>query len=253
MSVPRASGTMRAATAAAEPPDEPPGTRLAVPGVAGRLEGAVLGRRAHGELVHVGLADHDRARRLEPGDRGGGEGGAVALEDARAAGGGQAGDVQDVLDRQRHAGERRRRGAAREGGVEAPGARRAPARARRARKASIPGSTAAMRSRWARATSSQETSRAATRRRISAAVSPARSLIRRSPGARGRARRRRRGRPRGPSRRSRPARGSSSRRADVARGVAHRRHARGVERLERLRLGEDLLELAGEERPSPPR
>ena len=37
VSVPRASGTSRAATAAADPPDEPPGTRRRVPRVARRL------------------------------------------------------------------------------------------------------------------------------------------------------------------------------------------------------------------------
>ena len=38
------------------------GHALEVPRVAGRAERAVLGGRAHGELVHVGLAHHDRAR-----------------------------------------------------------------------------------------------------------------------------------------------------------------------------------------------
>ncbi len=107
VSVPSASGAMRAATAAAEPARRAAGHALAVPRVAGRLEGAVLGRRAHRELVHVRLADHDRARRLEPRDRGRVEGRAVALEDPRAAGRGQAGDVQHVLHGHRHARERR--------------------------------------------------------------------------------------------------------------------------------------------------
>ena len=60
VSVPRASGASQAATAAAEPPLEPPGMRSRSHGIARRLVGAVLGRRAHGELVHVRLADQDR-------------------------------------------------------------------------------------------------------------------------------------------------------------------------------------------------
>ena len=35
------------------PPEEPPGTRLGIPRVAGDMEGGVLGGGAHGELVHV--------------------------------------------------------------------------------------------------------------------------------------------------------------------------------------------------------
>ncbi len=52
-----------AATAAALPPDDPPGTRVGVVRVAGGAEGRVLGRRAHGELVEVGLADRRPRRR----------------------------------------------------------------------------------------------------------------------------------------------------------------------------------------------
>ncbi len=66
VSVPMATGTWYAATAAAEPPDEPPGTRDEVPGVGRGPVAGVLGRRAHGELVHVGLAHDDRAGRIEP-------------------------------------------------------------------------------------------------------------------------------------------------------------------------------------------
>ena len=69
----------RAATADAEPPDEPPGVRrprLPEPSAAralsrlqfgrqpGRSDGSVIGRlvrRAHGELVHIELAQHHRA------------------------------------------------------------------------------------------------------------------------------------------------------------------------------------------------
>ena len=57
---------------------------LGVPGVAGHLVGRVLGARPHGELVHVGLADHDRPGALEAVDAGGGVDRAEALEDLRA-------------------------------------------------------------------------------------------------------------------------------------------------------------------------
>ena len=63
VSEPSASGAKPAATAAALPPLEPPGHPGRVVGVAGRTEGRVLGRGAHGELVEVRLADDDRAGR----------------------------------------------------------------------------------------------------------------------------------------------------------------------------------------------
>ena len=55
-----------AETAAAEPPEEPPGTRSALEFLArhGFIDRAVIGGlvgRAHGELVHVELAQHHRA------------------------------------------------------------------------------------------------------------------------------------------------------------------------------------------------
>ena len=90
-----------AATAAALPPLEPPGTRLAVPRVLDRAEARVLVGRAHGELVLVGLA---RAPGRRP------PGGcarwwrcsrAVALEDARAGRAGHALHAEQVLDRHR--------------------------------------------------------------------------------------------------------------------------------------------------------
>ena len=59
-SLPWASGTMPAATAAAAPPDEPPGRALGVPGVARGAEAARLGHRQDPELGHVRLAhDHE--------------------------------------------------------------------------------------------------------------------------------------------------------------------------------------------------
>ena len=63
VSVPVAAGSRRAATAAAEPPDEPPGTRAASQGLLHRAEGRVLVGRAHRELVAVELAQRHRAGR----------------------------------------------------------------------------------------------------------------------------------------------------------------------------------------------
>ena len=104
VSVPSESGANPAATAAAEPPLEPPGTRARIPRVAGQAEGGVLGRRAHRELVHVGLAERDQPGRLRTGcttsasyER------AVALEDARAGRGRHAARAEQVLERDRHA------------------------------------------------------------------------------------------------------------------------------------------------------
>ena len=56
------SGAYPAATAAAEPPLEPPGHARRVVRVAGGPERRVLGGRAHRELVEVGLGHGDRAR-----------------------------------------------------------------------------------------------------------------------------------------------------------------------------------------------
>ena len=106
MSVPIAQGARPPATTAAEPPEEPPGTRLAVPGVEHRPVGGVLVRGAHRELVHVGLAEHRRAGRVEPPHRGRRVGRPVALEDPRAGGGRHALGAEDVLDRDRDAAQR---------------------------------------------------------------------------------------------------------------------------------------------------
>ena len=121
-----------AATAAAEPPLDPPGTRDEVVRVARRAERGVLGGAAHRELVEVGLADrrprprraarsHDRrVVRRQP-----------AFEDPRRARGGHAPRAEVVLQRDRHAGERARdRRPAR---PPRRSRRRAPARRRRAR------------------------------------------------------------------------------------------------------------------------
>ncbi len=114
-----------------------------------------------------------------------------------------------------------------------------------ARNASTAGSIAAIRSRCVRATSSQETSRAATRRRSSTAVAskgeahPITRGTRKRPsaasGASARARSRGRPSPADPRARCRGVR------------VAHRGDVGDVEGLQRLRPGQDLVELPGEE------
>ena len=103
-----ASGTMRAATAAAEPPLEPPLERVEVPGVAGRAEQHRLGRGVEAELGRVGAAEDAQARALVADhglgiDRRGRMG-----EEARARGHRHARlSAAEVLQQERHAGERR--------------------------------------------------------------------------------------------------------------------------------------------------
>ena len=77
-----------------------------VPRVVGRPVRGVLGRGAHRELVHVGLAqDHDVRVEQALGD-GRVVGRDPPLQDLRAAGGRRAGVGQHVLERQRHPGQR---------------------------------------------------------------------------------------------------------------------------------------------------
>ena len=150
VSVPVAAGSRRAATAAAEPPEEPPGTRDRVPGVAHRPEGRVLVARAHRELVAVELAERHRAGLGEPGDDGGVERAAVAGQHARAGGRRQVAGDEDVLVGDRHAdqraGARRRRAArrpraawasARLGSTASAGARGARGAARRSSRCCV--------------------------------------------------------------------------------------------------------------------
>ena len=60
-SLPWASGTMPAATAAAAPPEEPPGVRSVSHGLRVGPEAARLGDRQDPELGQVGLADDHEA------------------------------------------------------------------------------------------------------------------------------------------------------------------------------------------------
>ena len=70
-----------------------------VPRVVGRAVGRVLRRRAHGELVHVGLAEDRHARLADPPHEGGVVGRHPALEDPAPARRRQTPGRQDVLDR----------------------------------------------------------------------------------------------------------------------------------------------------------
>ena len=111
VSVAVAPAQRSAATAAAEPPDEPPGHQIGVgalgaPGVVHRTVIGGFVRRAHGELVHVELAEHDGAvlpevlrdgrfvTRLE------------TVEDVAAGLGVNAFGAEQVLDAERNAFER---------------------------------------------------------------------------------------------------------------------------------------------------
>src|SRR5690606_18542717 len=75
-------------------------------GVAGGADRRVLRRAAHGELVEVGLADGDGARRGEARDDGGVVGRQPPVEDLRRAGGGHATGAEVVLQRDGYTGER---------------------------------------------------------------------------------------------------------------------------------------------------
>ena len=61
VSVPTVPSDMPDATAAAEPPLDPPGDRDGSCGIADRAKSRILAGRAERELVEVGLADEHRA------------------------------------------------------------------------------------------------------------------------------------------------------------------------------------------------
>ena len=65
-SEPSAAGTRPAATAAADPPEEPPGRVLRAPRIAGGAEGGPLGEGPLPELAGVGLADDHGPGRAQP-------------------------------------------------------------------------------------------------------------------------------------------------------------------------------------------
>ena len=110
VSVPSDSGASHAATAAAVPPlTSRRGCGRCPTGCGVGLVRAVLGGRAHGELVHVRLADDDRVRGLQPLDDVGVVGRQEVLEHLAAQVVGIALRAEHVLDRDRHAGERAER------------------------------------------------------------------------------------------------------------------------------------------------
>ena len=73
------------------------GDALAVPGVARRAVGGVLGRRAHRELVHVGLAELDEPLGLAAAHHGRRVGRPVALQHARSRRRRHAADAEQIL------------------------------------------------------------------------------------------------------------------------------------------------------------
>ena len=74
--------------------------------VAGGAERAVLGARAHRELVEIGLADGHGTGGGQTGDHRGVVGRAPPVEDPRRARGGHATGAHVVLERHRHTGQR---------------------------------------------------------------------------------------------------------------------------------------------------
>ena len=151
------------------------GDAVQVPRVVRRAVGGVLGRAAHRELVHVGLAEDRQAGLAQLGHDGRVVGRDPALEDLAAARRRQALRRHDVLDRDRHAGERRRAAPPPRGARRPRGPGRAPPRRRRGGRSAPAPSTAAMRSRWAWVTSTEEIVLVASASASSAAVARVRS------------------------------------------------------------------------------
>ena len=127
VSLPSASGTSSAASATAEPPLEPPEIRAGVPGVAGGAHRVVDRADPPGELVRLGLPDHDRALRARAPHRLGVARRDVVGEHRRAVRRPQPGGVVEILDPERDAVERGR--AARRAGSAPVERRRLGARA----------------------------------------------------------------------------------------------------------------------------
>ena len=174
-SVPCAIGTMPAATATAEPPEEPAGLRCRIPRIAGRAEQRVVGVGAAGEFRRVGLGEHDGAGGFQAAHRFGVLRRHIVLVQRRAEGGADAGRRRDVLDR-RSAGRAVRRAAR----CSSRRLRRACAASRACSAASVTmalsfGLSASITARWASSTSTGLT-RAL---RMSHASSTRRSCVRR--------------------------------------------------------------------------
>ena len=106
VSVPVAAGAMRAATAAAEAARGAARSARLRPWVAHRTEVRAFVGRAHGELVHVALAQQHRPGPVELLDDVRVVGADKVLQYPRAAGGVDALGAVDVLERDRDAGQR---------------------------------------------------------------------------------------------------------------------------------------------------
>ena len=100
-----ATGRMRAATAAAAPPDEPPDECVEIPGIAGRTEQAGLGGRHQSEFRTGALAEDREAGVEETLGEGAAVIGDIVLVDAGAEGRPRALEKFQILQQKRHAGE----------------------------------------------------------------------------------------------------------------------------------------------------
>ena len=130
MSVPSSNDVNPAATAAAGPPDEPPGMRVDVPRVVRRAEDLVEALHVARPARQVRLAEHDRAGLLQPGDGGRVGGRHVVGQLDGAAGRADAGRLDGVLDRDREPVQRRQRSATTRSARRPRRPRRAPGRRR---------------------------------------------------------------------------------------------------------------------------
>ena len=119
VSEPSASGTRPPPTAAPEPPDDPPVMRSEVMRIARRAVVNILAGEVVGVFAHIERAEEDGAGGFEPLDQR-----RVAMRrrivaiDFRAGDGGNARDIDEVLDRERHARKRAYRFAPRARGVD---------------------------------------------------------------------------------------------------------------------------------------
>ena len=106
VSVPTEASPMPVATAAAEPPLEPPGDARRVVRIAHGTVRRVLAGGAERELVQVGAADDDRAGLVQPAHHRRIVWRDAVVEDVRCRSGDDARLVDDVLDRDGNAVER---------------------------------------------------------------------------------------------------------------------------------------------------